>query len=70
MPRPAERIGPMLELIRKAWEVNPDQRLGQLVANAGRDPERPPGEDYRDPFEVEDDELWRGLERMAKGEWW
>ncbi len=70
MPRPAERIEPMLDLLREAWEQNPDQRLGQIVANAVRDPKRSPGKDYRDMFEVEDDELREGLERMAKGEWW
>jgi hypothetical protein len=59
----------MLRLLKAAWEGNPDQRLGQLVANAGRDPRRRPGEDYRDLFEGEDDELWEGLERIAKGDW-
>lgn len=65
MARPVERIEPMLALLREAWEQRPDQRLGQLVGNAARDPLRPPGEDYRDPFNVEDDAMWDGLERMA-----
>lgn len=57
----------MLVLLREAWVRNPDQRLGQLIGNAARDTSRPAGSDYRDPFNVEDDELWKGLERMASG---
>lgn len=58
----------MLDLLRKAWERNPDQRLGQLVSNAARDPDHinPFGVPaYRDPFGVEDDQVWAGLERMT-----
>lgn len=66
--RPPERIDPMLEVPRRAWERNPDQRPGQFVANAGGDPCWRLGEDCRDVFEVEDDELWKGLERIAIGE--
>lgn len=65
--RSADRIEPMLALLREAWDRNPDQRLGQLVGNAARDHDREPGDDYRDPFNVEDDQLRRGLERMAHG---
>jgi hypothetical protein len=58
----------MLELLREAWRRNPDQRLGQLIANAGRErSEGDPYGRYRDLFDVEDDQMWRGLERMAKG---
>jgi hypothetical protein len=61
-------MDPMLELLREAWRRNPDQRLGQLIANAGREhSEAYPYGRYRDPFGVEDDQMWRGLERMAKG---
>lgn len=66
--RPAERIEPMLDLLRKAWLASPDQRLGQLIGNACRDE---PIEDevgaYRDPFNVEDDEVWANLRRMVEG---
>lgn len=66
--RPPERIEPMLSLLREAWLRNPDQRLGQLVGNAAREPRAgDPRGRYRDPFEVEDDEMWKGLERMANG---
>ena len=58
----------MLKVLRQAWERNPDQRLGQLLANAGRDPNRPAGDNFRDLFHVEDDELWKGLEQIAGGE--
>jgi hypothetical protein len=65
--RPPARIQPMLDLLRQAWEKHPDQRLGQIIGNAARrDPEK--GEAvgrYRDPFNVEDDEMWKGLERLA-----
>ncbi len=27
------RIQPLLELLEEAWKMNPDQRLGQLLAN-------------------------------------
>jgi hypothetical protein len=67
MPRPDARIEPMLELLRLAWERFPDQRLGQLIGNAARDPALAAGDDYRDPFEVEDDQVWQGLERLACG---
>jgi hypothetical protein len=58
----------MLILFRQAWENNPDQRLGQLIGNAAREElaDDPHGR-YRDPFYLEDDEIWKGLERMARG---
>ena len=59
----------MLTLLAAAWRRHPDQRLGQLIGNAARDPvavnEFGHGE-YRDPFNIEDDEMWAGLERLAK----
>jgi hypothetical protein len=39
-----------------------------LIGNAARDPRRPAGEDYRDPFNVEDDEVWAGLRAIASGD--
>jgi hypothetical protein len=67
-PSRTARIGPMIELLRMAWERFPDQRLGQLIGNAARDPTRvPASDDYRDPFNVGDDELWSGLKMLAEG---
>lgn len=62
MARPVGRIEPMLALLREAWQANPDQRLGQLIGNAARATEFAP---YRDPFNVEDDEMWAGLTRIT-----
>jgi hypothetical protein len=81
MPRPTARMEPMLELLALAWKRYPDQRLGQLIGNAARDRSRPTGligEDsetgaaffatnYRDPFDVGDDEIWEGLRELAYG---
>lgn len=64
--RPPQRIEPMLALLRKAWERYPDQRLGQLVGNAGRNPDT---DGYRDPFNVEDDHMWAGLAKLVEGEY-
>lgn len=59
MSRPPDRIEPMLQPLRELWLKHPDQRLGQLVANAGRDK----AGFTRDLFNVEDDDLWDGLQR-------
>ena len=45
--RDLKRIPVVLELVRKAWEKNPDLRLGQLIENAC----------VFDPFYTEDEEL-------------
>lgn len=71
MSRPADRIEPMLALLRQAWYAHPDQRLGQLIGNAARQPGTDNGfgnEVYRDPFNVEDDELWQSLKALAEKE--
>lgn len=65
MSRPSERIEPMLDALRRAWGRHPDQRLGQIVGNAGRVPRDVGPGTYRDPFNVEDDEMWAGLKRLA-----
>jgi hypothetical protein len=66
--RPRERIEPMVTLLHEAWSRNPDQRLGQLIGNAAREPrDGDPRGRYRDPFDVGDDEMWKGLERMVGG---
>ena len=65
--RPTERIEPMLALLREVWWKYPDQRLGQIIGNACRaEPTEPKGIGaYRDPFNIEDDEVWAGLGRLA-----
>ena len=42
------RIGPLLELVEKVWQQNPDLRLGQLIVGVVG---------YNDPFYISDDEL-------------
>jgi uncharacterized protein YihD (DUF1040 family) len=46
--RDPNRIPKMLDVIRRAWEMHPDYRLGQLLSNAVAD---------SDLFHVEDDRL-------------
>jgi hypothetical protein len=68
MGRPVARIEPMLAALRAVWLAHPDWRLGQVVGNAARDPEQDNGfgyGEYRDPFNVEDDQVWDGLRRLA-----
>lgn len=55
----------MLALLEQAWERYPDQRLGQLIANAGRGPDGA----TRDIFNVQDDEMWAGLQELVGGEY-
>lgn len=57
--RDPKRIPIMLEALRKAWERNPDARLGQLVHIAGNRME-PMSIDH---FYTEDDEMLTAL-------WW
>lgn len=69
MGRPVERIEPMLELLRQAWLRYPDQRLGQLICNAARDPDNTNFAGvgyYRDPFDIEDDAVWEGLKKLCE----
>jgi uncharacterized protein YihD (DUF1040 family) len=54
--RDPARIEPMLNLIRTAWELNPDMRLGQLLVNIVR-----PTQSCPEVFYVEDDELVRRI---------
>ncbi len=53
-PRSPERIEPMLDKLREAWQLYPDMRLGQLiVACAGT----------ANIFGIEDDVLSVGLQQ-------
>ncbi|MFX1682317.1 hypothetical protein PV762_24125 [Mitsuaria sp. CC2] len=52
----------MLALLREAWLLNTDSRLGQLVFNAAR--ERDP--DVTDVFNIEDGVLRKGSIRYVQ----
>lgn len=61
--RDLDRIEPVLEAVRRAWEHHPDLRLGQLLYSAvgqGRDdvPPCPP------LFYIEDDAVIAALESL------
>ena len=51
------RIPILLEEIRKAWELFPEQRLCQLIVNATNQFE---------PRDVEDDDLFKDMKRVAE----
>lgn len=55
--RDPDRIPEVLASVRRAWQANPDLRLGQLISNLSH-------ELGRDEFYVEDDELADAAERL------
>ena len=63
--RDPDRIGPVLDALRDAWERHPDWRLGQLVYNAADitagDGQIPPCAPL---FHMEDEVLLDGLDRV------
>lgn len=59
--RDPERIDPMLEVLRKIWEANPDLRLAQIISNAARSHRAWP-----DVFSIEDNDLMKGLQALLK----
>jgi hypothetical protein len=64
MPRPKERIKPLLENIEKIWLTQPDLRLGQLISIMSSS-----FNDYRkntDLFYFEDKDLEIGIEKYKK----
>ena len=61
--RDANRIEPMLELVRKLWIAYPDMRLGQLVHNAAAIT----GWGNKDIFYIEDDQLADGIKYLKEG---
>ena len=61
--RDANRIEPMLELVRKLWIAYPDMRLGQLVHNAAV----MSGWKTNDVFYIEDDQLADGIKYLKEG---
>ena len=60
--RDPARIDEILELVREAWTLQPDLRLGELVYNAARI--HKPG--LSDVFSIEDDSLYQGLVRYLE----
>jgi len=56
--RPKERIPKLLELIKKKWEKNPDQRFGQLLINLGISP------DNLWFWNLQDDDIIKALEKI------
>lgn len=54
----------MLALLKAYWQANPDLRLGQLVVTATG---RATDNQARDPFYVEDDAMYRGLDDLVQG---
>lgn len=61
--RDPARINEVLAVLRVAWQLDPDLRLGQLIVNAVR-----PSSPCPDVFYVEDDKLAESLahDAMAK----
>jgi hypothetical protein len=51
----------MLDVLRRIWESNPDLRLAQIISNAARSHRAWP-----DVFNIEDQELMKGLESLLK----
>lgn len=62
--RDPNRIPTILELLRQAWESNPDQRLGQLVINACREITENELPSRADMWFCEDDCWELGIRRM------
>jgi len=62
--RDPNRISDFCDRLKAAWSVNPDWRLGQLIANAVR---VETGAVNCDPFYIEDDKLIDGIELVSFG---
>ena len=57
--RDPERIKRIVVLLQKAWELNPDWRLGQLVSNLQ-------GPGRQDVFHTEDDQWEKKLQGFIR----
>jgi uncharacterized protein YihD (DUF1040 family) len=64
--RDPNRIDEILEVIRAYWTANPDMRLGQIIYHSLRRPYPFSPPDIHYVFNVEDDILMSGLERLNK----
>lgn len=63
--RDPKRISKVLERIQKVWERNPDLRLAQLVVNATKMAGHEDASQSR-IFNIEDDELLRGIDKLEQ----
>lgn len=59
--RDPARIDGVLDAIRRAWQLEPDLRLGQLIVIATR-----PRQPCLEVFNIEDDALLKGLEKYIE----
>jgi uncharacterized protein YihD (DUF1040 family) len=55
--RDPKRINRILKLLEKAWDIEPDLRLGQLVSILAYSVQKPAAE----PFYAEDDKMEQAL---------
>jgi hypothetical protein len=62
IPRDPKRIDRMIELLRQAWQLFPDERLTQLVINASAT-----DHDCGPIFYLEDDEMEQKLQKLIEG---
>jgi len=62
--RDPKRIADLLKALEKVWRGYPDWRLGQLIVNATR--KNRPSFVCPEVFYIEDDEMLKGIEQMAK----
>lgn len=61
-PRDPKRIDRMIELLREAWHLNPDERLTQLVINA-----TDTRHDCGPVFYFEDDKMEQRHQKLIEG---
>lgn len=57
--RDPNRIDPLLEKLRQAWQAYPDMRLGQLVVALSSY-----ASNSMDPFYVEDDKMSEAIDKF------
>ena len=62
MATESNRAQSLLQALNRAWQANPELRLGQLIVNAAGLKEPQPG-----IFYVEDTQLLAGLDKLAGG---
>lgn len=63
--RDPKRIPEILEELKKAWEKNPDLRLGQIIVNIARIKEKKE-ETCPFVFYIEDNKILEGLKYMNR----
>jgi len=62
IPRDPKRIDRMVELLREAWRLYPDERLTQLVINAADT-----NHNCGPVFYLEDDKMEQRLQKLVAG---